>query len=77
MLDLVGLPVWVGLNLIGFYQFDPQKAGLLATVFLLCAVVASLVMAPRYGRMSAKAVTVTGFTLMWWLPVKPSRKSMR
>ena len=39
MLDLVGLPVWVGANLIGFYQFDPQKAGLLATVFLLCAVV--------------------------------------
>lgn len=63
MLDLVGLPVWVGVNLIGFYQFDPQKAGLLATVFLLCAVVASLVMAPRYGRMSAKAVTVTGYTV--------------
>lgn len=63
MLDLVGLPVWVGANLIGFYQFDPQKAGLLATVFLLCAVVASLVLAPQYGRMSAKAVTVVGYTV--------------
>lgn len=63
MLDLVGLPVWVGANLIGFYQFDPQKAGLLATVFLLCAVVASLVLAPLYGRMSAKAVTVVGYTV--------------
>lgn len=63
MLDLVGLPVWVGANLIGFYHFDPQKAGLLATVFLLCAVIASLVLAPRYGRMSAKAVTVVGYAV--------------
>lgn len=63
LLDLVGLPVWVGANLIGFYQFDPQKAGLLATVFLLCAVVASMALAPRYGRMSAKAVTVIGYTV--------------
>lgn len=63
MLDLVGLPVWVGANLIGFYQFDPQKAGLLATVFLLCAVLASVVLAPRFGRMSAKAVTVVGYAV--------------
>lgn len=63
MLDLVALPVWVGANLIGFYQFDPQKAGLLATTFLLCAVVASMVLAPRFGRMSAKAVTVVGYTV--------------
>lgn len=63
MLDLVGLPVWVGANLIGFYQFDPQKAGLLATVFLLCAVIASLGLAPRFGRMSAKAVTVVGYAV--------------
>jgi predicted MFS family arabinose efflux permease len=63
MLDLVGLPVWVGANLIGFYQFDPQKAGLLATVFLLCAVVASMVLAPRYGRSSAKKVTVVGYAV--------------
>lgn len=63
MLDLVGLPVWVGANLIGFYQFDPQKAGLLATVFLVCAVAASLVLAPLFGRMSAKAVTVVGYTV--------------
>lgn len=63
LLDLVGLPVWVGANLIGFYQFDPQKAGLLATVFLLCAVLASMLLAPRFGRMSAKAVTVVGYTV--------------
>jgi predicted MFS family arabinose efflux permease len=63
LLDLVGLPVWVGANLIGFYQFDPQKAGLLATVFLLCAVIASMVLAPRYGRSSARMVTVVGYAV--------------
>lgn len=63
MLDLVALPVWVGANLVGFYRFDPQKAGLLATVFLLSAVVASMVLAPRFGRMSARAVTVVGYTV--------------
>jgi predicted MFS family arabinose efflux permease len=63
MLDLVALPLWVGANLIGFYGFDPQKAGLLATTFLLCAVVASLVLAPRYGRASPKTVTVVGYAV--------------
>lgn len=63
MLDLVGLPVWVGANLIGFYHFDPHQAGLLATVFLLCAVIASLALAPRFGRISAKWVTVVGYTV--------------
>jgi predicted MFS family arabinose efflux permease len=63
MLDLVGLPVWVGANLIGFYQFDPQQAGLLATVFLLCAVIASMVLAPRFGRSSARTVTVVGYAV--------------
>jgi predicted MFS family arabinose efflux permease len=63
MLDLVGLPVWVGANLVGFYQFDPQKAGLLATAFLLCAVIASMVLAPRFGRISAKTVTVVGYSV--------------
>ena len=63
MLDLVALPLWVGANLIGFYHFDPQKAGLLATAFLLCAVVASMLLAPRYGRLSPKTVTVVGYTV--------------
>jgi predicted MFS family arabinose efflux permease len=63
MLDLVGLPVWVGVNLIGFYKFDPQKAGLLATVYLFSAVCASIVLAPRFGRVSAKTVTVLGYTV--------------
>lgn len=63
MLDLVALPLWVGANLVGAYKFDPQKAGLLATTFLLCAVIASMVLAPRYGRMSAKMVTVVGYAV--------------
>ena len=63
MLDLVGLPVWVGANLIGFYRFDPQKAGLLASMFLLCAVIASIALAPRYGRIGARTTTVAGYTV--------------
>lgn len=63
MLDLVALPLWVGANLVGGYGFDPQKAGLLATTFLLCAVVASMLLAPRYGRTSARTVTVAGYAL--------------
>lgn len=63
MLDLVGLPVWVGANLVGFYKFDPQKAGLLATVFLLCAVISSMVLAPRFGRSAAKSITVIGYVV--------------
>jgi predicted MFS family arabinose efflux permease len=63
MLDLVALPLWVGANLVGAYKFDPQKAGLLATTFLLCAVIASLVLAPRYGRSSAKTMTVGGYAV--------------
>lgn len=63
MLDLVALPLWVGANLVGAYGFDPQKAGLLATTFLLCAVIASMVLAPRYGRSPARTVTVVGYTV--------------
>ncbi|MBL8303384.1 MAG: MFS transporter, partial [Ideonella sp.] len=36
MVDLVALPVWVG-ALIAHYRFDPQQAGLLATLFLVGA----------------------------------------
>jgi len=41
MVDLVALPVWVG-TLIGAYRLDPQKAGLLATLFLAGAVLSSV-----------------------------------
>jgi predicted MFS family arabinose efflux permease len=60
MVDLVALPVWVG-ALIGHYGFDPQQAGGLATLFLAAAVVASVTLAPRFGRLPRRAVVAGGF----------------
>lgn len=60
MVDLVALPVWVG-TLIGHYGVDPQQAGALATLFLAAAVVASVVLAPRFGRLPRRAVVAGGF----------------
>lgn len=60
MVDLVALPVWVG-TLIGHYRFDPQQAGGLATLFLAAVVVASGMLAPRFGRLPRRAVAVAGF----------------
>jgi predicted MFS family arabinose efflux permease len=60
MVDLVALPVWVG-TLIAHYGFDPQQAGGLATLFLVGAVVASLALAPRFGRLPGRALASLGF----------------
>jgi predicted MFS family arabinose efflux permease len=60
MVDLVALPVWVG-ALITHYRFDPQQAGGLATLFLVGAVVASVLLAPRLLRLRARAVAAAGF----------------
>jgi len=62
MVDLVALPIWVGV-LITRYHFDSQQAGLLATLFLLGAVVASLLLAPRLPRLRARAVAAVGFAV--------------
>ncbi|HEX7982457.1 MAG TPA: MFS transporter [Duganella sp.] len=62
MVDLVALPVWVG-ALIAGYGLDPQRAGALATLFLLGAVASSLVCAPRFHRLRSGAVAVGGFAL--------------
>ena len=61
MVDLVALPVWVG-TLISVYRFDPQQAGLLATLFLAGAVVASLVLAPFFQVLPGRMVATAGFT---------------
>ncbi|RJG24146.1 MFS transporter [Massilia cavernae] len=61
MLDLVALPVWVGANLVGWFQLDPQKAGLLATLFLSGQVVSSMFLAPRFGRVPARLLAAGGF----------------
>lgn len=62
MVDLVALPVWVG-ALIQHYQFTPQQAGGLATLFLAGAVVASVVLASRFGRLSNRTVATCGFAV--------------
>lgn len=60
MVDLVALPVWVG-TLISVYRFDPQQAGLLATLFLAGAVLASLVLAPFFQVLPGRVVATAGF----------------
>lgn len=60
MVDLVALPVWIG-TLVGRYSLSPQQAGLLATLFLAAAVLASVVLAPRFQRLPARAVSSAGF----------------
>jgi len=62
MIDLVALPVWVG-ALIAQYGFSPQQAGGLATLFLIGAVVSSLVCAPRFNRIDARLMASIGFAL--------------
>jgi predicted MFS family arabinose efflux permease len=62
MVDLVALPVWVG-TLIQYFQFTPQQAGGMATLFLLGAVVASLSLAPSFGRLSNRMVAACGFAV--------------
>lgn len=62
MLDLVALPVWVG-TLISQYQFAPQQAGGLATLFLLGASLASMFLAPRFNRINPKFAAVLGFAI--------------
>jgi len=60
MVDLVALPLWVG-TLISRFRFDPQQAGLLATLFLAGAVLASVLTAPRFHRLSGRLVATLGF----------------
>lgn len=62
MVDLVALPVWVG-TLISRYGLDPLQAGLLATLFLAGAVLASVVLAPLFQRLPVRAVATLGFGL--------------
>lgn len=62
MIDLVALPVWVG-ALIAHYRFDPQQAGLMVTLFLVGAVIASVVLAPRFGRLNGRVIATLGFAV--------------
>lgn len=62
MVDLVALPVWMG-ALIAHHRLDPQRAGALVTLFLAGAVVASVLCAPRFGRLPGRALAAGGFAM--------------
>lgn len=62
MIDLVALPVWVG-TLVSHFHLPPQTAGMLATLFLLGAVLASLFVAPRFDRLPGRGVASVGFAV--------------
>lgn len=61
MVDMVALPVWVG-TLISAYGFDPQQAGGLVTLFLLGAVIASMLLAPRFTLINGRVAATAGFS---------------
>ncbi|CAN7756808.1 MFS transporter [Variovorax sp. LjRoot130] len=60
MVDIVALPVWVG-TLIARFGFDPQQAGALATLFLAGAVLASMVVAPRFHRLRGRWIVPVAY----------------
>lgn len=62
MVDLVALPVWVG-TLVAQYRFDAQQAGMLASLFLVGAVLASVALAARFDRLNGRLVATLGFGL--------------
>lgn len=62
LVDLVGLPLWVG-QLIAHYKFNPQEAGGLATLFLAGIVITSALLAPRFHRLSGRVVATLGFAI--------------
>ncbi|RKR45155.1 MFS transporter [Paraburkholderia sp. BL17N1] len=63
MIDVVALPVWVGIVLIRYYGLDPQSAGALATSFLGAAVVSSLFISSRIDRIRGTIAAPAGFAL--------------
>lgn len=62
MVDLVALPVWVG-TLIQHYRLNPQQAGGLATLFLIGAVISSVLVASRVERVRARWVAASGYAI--------------
>ena len=60
MVDLVALPIWVGV-LVAHHRFDPQQAGALVTLFLAGAVAASLYFSSRFHRLRGRVAAPAGF----------------
>jgi predicted MFS family arabinose efflux permease len=61
--DLVILPIWVGV-LVQNYKNDPQQAGGIVSLFLVGQVVASIIVSPRYDRIvNRRMAAALGFLL--------------
>lgn len=60
MIDLVALPVWIG-TLVAHYHFNAQQAGMLVSLFLGAAVVASVILAARFDPATARLQAAMGF----------------
>lgn len=62
MIDLAALPLWVGV-LVGKFQFDPQRAGTLVSMFLAAACIMSVLLSARVTKVRAQPVAAWGFGL--------------
>ena len=60
MLDLVSLPIWVGV-LIQFRHMSPAQAGLLITAYMTGVFLTSVSLAPRFNRLQPRLIAIAGF----------------
>lgn len=60
MVDTIALPIWISV-LITVYLFDPQKSGMIVTLFLLGATFASMFFASKFNSFQPKKLVSLGF----------------
>jgi predicted MFS family arabinose efflux permease len=60
LVDMVALPLWIG-ALIQYYHYSPEQAGLMVTIFLFGALVASMFVAPRFNRLPRRIAAAGGY----------------
>lgn len=61
LIDLVAMPVWIGIVLIGMYGLSPQSAGTLVSCFLGAAVISSAIVSPRVNRIRGALAVPLGY----------------
>ncbi|ADG18164.1 major facilitator superfamily MFS_1 [Paraburkholderia atlantica] len=61
LIDLVAMPVWIGIVLIGMYGLSPQSAGALVSCFLGAAVISSAIVSPRADRIRGARAVPLGY----------------
>jgi predicted MFS family arabinose efflux permease len=62
MLDLVSMPLWVGV-LVEYRHLSPAQAGLLITTYMAGVFVTSLALAPRFYRLPSRLIAIAGFII--------------